>query len=210
MLKLYEEQLQILYEMSMFYYSVKKDFRGNVDKATFFSNPEMVINTFGYYQNDDKTWIAFVTDEERGTEIKRKKVCTEEEAIVYLVELSNSQNFAHYSNTIMEHFEEKQTIIIEHLKAEYGYSEAKANKAIDYLMQIKIIAFEYLYFIENGDYVPDKYASVFSGYTAKRICTETNLTVLGAFNYMIYLHKMPEKALVNLKAGLPVKDVILT
>lgn len=206
-MKHYEEQLQALRETGMFYYGVKKDFQGNIDKSTFFNTPGMIVNTFGYYQNDDETWIVFVTDEERGTEIKRKKLPTEESAVEYLIELFESQNFAHYSNTIMENFEEKEKTIIEYLKTEYGYSEAKAQKAMDYLLQVKIIAFEFSYFIEKGDYVPDKFACTFSGYTAKRISIETDLTVLGAFNYMIYLKRSPDEALSNLKKGLPRRKI---
>lgn len=191
----------------MFYYGVKKDFQGNVDKSTFFSTPGLIINTFGYYRNDEETWIVFVTDDERGTEIKRKKLPTEEAAIEYLIEFCDSQNFAHYSNTVMENFEEKEPTIIEHLKTEYGYSDAKAQKALDYLLQVKIIAFEFSYFVENGNYVPDKYASVFSGYTAKRISTETDLTILGAFNYMVFLKRNPDEALSNLKKGLPKRKI---
>lgn len=203
----YEERFQTFRNTGMFYYGVKKDFRGNVDKSTFFSTPGLIINTFGYYRNDDETWVVFVTDDERGIEIKRKKLSTEEEAIEYLVELCDSQNFAHYSSTVIENFEEKEPIIIEHLKTKYSYSDAKAHKALDYLLQVKIIAFEYFYFIEKGEYVPDKYASVFSGYTAKRISTETDLTILGAFNYMVYLKQNPDEALSNLKKGLPKRKV---
>ena len=202
-MKHYEEQFQMFRKTGMFYYDIKKDFQGNVDKSIFFSNPGLIINTFGYYRNDDETWIVFVTDDERGTVIKRKKLPTEEAAIEYLTELCDSQNFAHYSNTVMENFEEKEPIIIEHLKTEYGYSDAKAQKALEYLLQVKIIAFEFSYFIENGNYVPDKYASVFSGYTAKRISTETDLSILGAFNYMVFLKRNPDEALSNLKKGLP-------
>ena len=78
-----------------------------MDKSTFFSNPGLIVNTFGYYRNDDETWVVFVTDDERGVEIKRKKLPTEADAIEYLVELCDSQNFAHYSNTVIADFEEK-------------------------------------------------------------------------------------------------------
>lgn len=96
----YEEQFQILRKTGMFYYDVKKDFQGKVDKSTFFSIPGLITNTFGYYRNNDETWIVFVTDDERGVEIKRKKLPTEEAAIEYLIELCDSQNFAHYSNIV--------------------------------------------------------------------------------------------------------------
>jgi hypothetical protein len=106
-LKHYEEQFQTFRKTGMFYYGVKKDFRGNVDKSTFFSTPGLIINTFGYYRNDDETWVVFVTDDERGIEIKRKKLSTEEEAIEYLVELFESRNSVHYSkevNKLIEQF----------------------------------------------------------------------------------------------------------
>lgn len=91
-LKHYEEQLQTLRETGMFYYGVKKDFQGNVDKSTFFSIPGLITNMFGYYRDDEETWVVFVTDDERGLEIKRKKLPTEEAAIEYLIELCDSHN----------------------------------------------------------------------------------------------------------------------
>lgn len=199
----YEERFQTLRKAGMFFRGVKKDFKGNVDRTTFFSVPGLVINTFGYYRNGDGTWTVFVTDDERGIETKRRKLSTEKVAIEYLIELCDSQNFAHYSNTVMENFEDKEPIIIKYIKSEYGYSDTKARKTLSYLLQVKAIAFELLHFIENGSFVPDRYASVFSGYTVKRISTETNLTVLGAFNYMVFLKQNPREALSNLEKGLP-------
>ena len=195
----------MLRKTGMFFYGVKKDFKGKVDKTTFFSVPGLVINTFGYYRNGDGTWTVFVTDNERGIETKRRKLSTEKAAIEYLIELCDSQNFAHYSNTVMENFKDKEPIIIEYIKSEYGYSDTKARKTLNYLLQVKAIAFEFLHFIENGSFVPDRYASVFFGYTAKRISTETDLTVLGAFNYMVFLRQNPNEALSNLEKGLPRK-----
>lgn len=201
----YTEQLKFLRETDMFYWGVRKVFRGKVDKSTFFSIPGLIINTFGYYRDDEGTWVAFVTDDERGVILKRWKELSEETAIKSLYELCNRHNFSHYEDIIIEHFEEKHPIIIEHLKTEYGYSDIKAQKALDYLLQAKFIAFEYWYYIENGHFILDEYAEAYSGYTAKRIATETDLTVLGAFNYMVYLKQKPDEALANLKNGLPRK-----
>ena len=206
-MKYYDEQIQTLRESGMFYYGVKKEFRGNVDKSEFFNTPGLIVNTFGYFLNDTDTWIAFVTDDERGVEVKRKKFLSEEECIKYLIDLSESQNFAHYSNTVMDNFDVKKFILVEYLKKEYGYSDAKAEKAIDYLLQVKTIAFEFFYYVEKGEFVPDKFASEFSGYTTKKISAETELTVLGAFNYMVYLKKNPAEALANIKKGLPRRKI---
>ena len=202
-----EEQRMILGKTGMFYFGVKKDFCGKVDKVEFFQSPGMIINRFGYYCQDSQTWIAFVTDNERGTTILRKKLPSEEKTLDYLFELSESHNFAHHSQRTIDSLEDKKNIILSYLQKNYGYSEEKAQNALEYLLQVKVITFEFLYFIENGDYVPDKFASNFSGYTAKRLGVETELTILGGFNYMVYLKRKPKEALENLKKGLPRRKV---
>lgn len=203
----YEEQLKNLREKGMFYYGVKKKFVGKVDDETFFNEPALIINTFGYYHRND-TWSVFITDEERGIENTIADFSNEENAVEYLIELCQNQTFFYCRDKVIKNFEEKEKIIIKHLQAEYGYSLLKAEKAMDYLLQVKVIAFEYSYFIEHGEYVPDKFASNFGGYTAKKIHKETRLTVLGAFNYMVYLKKNREEALLNLKKRLPRRSVI--
>lgn len=44
------------------------------------------------------------------------------------------------------------------------------------------------------------------GYTAEFLSKEYNLSPLGAYNYLVYLIEDPERALADLKAGLPTKD----
>lgn len=203
-LKPYQEQLQRLYSQGMSYWGgVKKSYVGKVDRKRFFNEPGRIVNTFGYYQDDDNTWFAFVTDEERGLQDTREKLSSEEEAIEYLIDLTKRFNFSHYYHLVMDNFADGEKIIINHLKKKYNYSEDKAQKTLSYLLQVKIIAFEYFYLIKHGKYVPDRFAMKISGYTAKRLKQETSLTELGAFNYMVYLKKKPEEALANLKKGLP-------
>jgi hypothetical protein len=43
------------------------------------------------------------------------------------------------------------------------------------------------------------------GHTAESLEQTTCLSVLGAYNYLIYLREKPEDAIKNLKAGLPRK-----
>ena len=128
---------------------------------------------------------------------------SEEEAIEYLIDLTKRFNFSHYYHLVMDNFADGEKIIINHLKKKYNYSEDKAQKTLSYLLQVKIIAFEYFYLIKHGKYVPDRFAMKISGYTAKRLKQETSLSELGAFNYMVYLKRKPEEALANLKKGLP-------
>lgn len=44
------------------------------------------------------------------------------------------------------------------------------------------------------------------GFTAQHLATNYPLSALGAYNYLIYLREMPEKALADLKAGLPTRE----
>ena len=80
----YEEQLKNLREKGMFYYGVKKKFVGKVDDETFFNEPALIINTFGYYHRND-TWSVFITDEERGIENTIADFSNEENAVEYLM-----------------------------------------------------------------------------------------------------------------------------
>lgn len=52
---------------------------------------------------------------------------------------------------------------------------------------------------------PKNRAITVEGYTAQKLIGITRLTVLGAYNYLIYLREDPKTALDNLKKGLPVK-----
>ncbi|MCD8049732.1 MAG: nucleotide exchange factor GrpE [Clostridia bacterium] len=204
-----EKQIKELYERGMVYSENKKIFRGKVDESEFFaSSLSDIINSFGYYlKKESNNWIAFVTDGERGTLDVQKTFPSEEEAVDYLIRLAENWNFVHYSQNIMNNFEQAEPTITEYLKQEYGYSEKQAKEAMDYLLQVKNIAFEFYNYITTGDFLSERFACNFSGYTAKRIKEETPLTLLGSFNYMVYLDRKPEEALANLKKGLPRRQV---
>ena len=42
-------------------------------------------------------------------------------------------------------------------------------------------------------------------FTAQNLATNYPLSALGSYNYLIYLREIPEKALADLKAGLPIR-----
>ena len=43
------------------------------------------------------------------------------------------------------------------------------------------------------------------GYDVKKLCSEFNLSIVGAYNFIIYLREDPQNAIADLKAGLPRK-----
>lgn len=203
----YEQMQEKLLLEGMHYAGSKKRYCGKVQKDTYFSIPGLIINTFGYYQDCGGNWVVFVTDDDRGIEDTNRICRSEEEAIQTVYELAESYNFSNLTSQILDNFGEKIPSLITYLNREYDYTASKAQKAIDYLLQEKYIAFEFLYYVEHGEFVPDCFACNFSGYTAKDIYHETELTILGAFNYMVYLKKKPHEAVNNLKKGLPMRKV---
>ena len=60
--------------------------------------------------------------------------------------------------------------------------------------------------IQSGRFVPESEHPVsVEGYTAKHLMDATTLSAVGAYNYLISLRRNPQKALENLKKGLPRK-----
>lgn len=203
----FEQRLKFLCEIGMYYGDIHKVCLGKVQICSESTNTNIGINTCGYYQNIDNSWIVFVTDDERGVEIERYRYDSEERAIAELIELAEYYNFVHIREEVVNEFDSKKQTIVDYLIAKYDYSEAKAERAFSYLLQNKTIAFEFVYYIEHQQFVPDKYATKYSEYTAKILSEHADLTLLGAFNYMVYLKKNPSEAVANLKKGLPRRKI---
>ena len=91
------------------------------------------------------------------------------------------------------------------LKEKYDMDEYEARETWNYLCQDFAVLNEFKYYVLNGEFVPDSVCVKRSNYSAKQIYEMTNLKVIGAFNYLIYLYNNPQKALADLKAGLPKK-----
>ena len=91
------------------------------------------------------------------------------------------------------------------LKEKYGMDEHEARETWDYLCQDFEVLNEFKYYVLNGEFIPDSVCVRRHNYSAKQIYETAHLEVIGAFNYLIYLYKNPEKALADLKAGLPKK-----
>lgn len=192
-----------LKECGMVYSGSVKSYVGNITPNKDSDKISHSTDTFGYYQHPDGIWVVFVTDSERGVEIESYTCDSDDEAFNKVFNLAKIYNFIDTCEKTIANFEEKEPVILSYLMKEYNYSEKKAEKALEYLKQNKYVVFEFLYYIENGVFVPEKFATEYYGYTVEKLSQLDNLTILGAFNYMIYLQKKPEEALANIKKGLP-------
>lgn len=98
----------------------------------------------------------------------------------------------------------RNSLIKDYLCTVSDYSEKRLNSIITKLIAHKDIYFEFYDFVLYEQFPED--AIVVEGLSAQQLAANYPLSPLGAYNYLIYLREMPEKALADLKAGLPTKD----
>lgn len=96
--------------------------------------------------------------------------------------------------------------IMEYLLHHVNQSQTRAEKTYDKLSQHEDIRSEFYQYIMEETF-PQK-AICIEGFTAEYLANNYPLSPLGAYNYLIYLREMPDKALADLKAGLPTKDSV--
>jgi len=122
--------------------------------------------------------------------------------------ISKSEFIELYTRTVLDIYPNNQErkvpkdVIINYLISKNKMNMNEAGKVIAKLETHKDLLFEFFEVIETDEFV-DKNAIEVEGYTAKRIKETTYLTVLGAYNYLIYLRNNPKEALADLKKGLP-------
>lgn len=202
-----EQQLQELETEGFYYEGHKKNYVGKIQLPEDGSWTGKA-NVIGYFRNTDGTYDVFITDSERGLAEKNIECISEEDAIEKMLEFVRKINHINLCKSVLRNYSKKEPLIMTYLNQEYGYSVEKAWKVIGYLKQVEYIAFEFVYYVERREFVPDQYATLFSGYTAKRLNKEKNMTILDAFVYMVYLKKNPVEALENLKKDTPCREFI--
>ncbi|MBO4847134.1 MAG: hypothetical protein J5525_12690 [Lachnospiraceae bacterium] len=99
----------------------------------------------------------------------------------------------------------EQKVVFDFLRKTYGMEEWELKKTWDYLMSDFRVLTEVKYYVLNNSFVPEEDAYIVKGYSAQMIYEATYLEAIGAYNYLIYLRNNPQKALADLKAGLPRK-----
>ena len=102
----------------------------------------------------------------------------------------------------------RYSLIRDYLLTFDKYNEDRIIEIIEKLKKYGDIFFEFYDFVLYENFPTEDRIEV-EGYTAEKLYNTTMLNPLGAYNYLIYLRDNPEEALAYLKAGLPVKDVIV-
>ena len=91
------------------------------------------------------------------------------------------------------------------LKTEFRMSEKRSVLSIQKLLTHKDIYDEFVLVALSGKYAKESSAVSVEGYTAESLNSNYPLSLLGAYNYLIYLRESPKEALEDLKKGLPRK-----
>jgi hypothetical protein len=97
----------------------------------------------------------------------------------------------------------KTDVISTYLRDVAGYTEKNLAMALEKLSRHEDIAEELAVAIEAGDFPED--AIVVEGHTARKLSDTTYLSLIGVYNYLIYLRDKPTEALAALSKGLPRK-----
>lgn len=98
---------------------------------------------------------------------------------------------------------QNERVIKEYLKSNMNLSEKRISQEYAGLKVHSDIECEFAFYIENGwDSKKADWISI-EGFTAQELHKKYPLSVLGAYNYLIYLREEPEEALELLRKGLP-------
>lgn len=93
--------------------------------------------------------------------------------------------------------------ILNILKNRYNMSEKRAALTIHDFIEYEDIYKEFTTVITSGRYAEPSSAVNIEGYTAELLVFKYPLSLVGAYDYLIYLRESPEKALKELKKSLP-------
>ena len=94
--------------------------------------------------------------------------------------------------------------IHDYMQYECGMSEKRIEANIRQFDSHSDIKYEFYEYIMTEKFPVNSAVSEF-GYTAEKLNNETYISILGAYNFLIYLREEPDAALTDLKEGLPRK-----
>lgn len=87
----------------------------------------------------------------------------------------------------------------------FGMTEKRAVMAIQKLQTHEDIFDEFVSVVFSEQRVENSNAIKVEGFTAEKLNSDYPLSLLGAYNYLIYLRESPKEALEDLRKGLPRK-----
>ena len=154
----------------------------------------------GVIRKNDR-YVYLETDQERGYISVVKEFENKESLEQYICNrFTIIANASRDSNS-------KEEMAVRFVQQKYKYSEKQSRRMVAQIAKHKEIFEEFFNYARVGRFCKkDKSQTQVHGYTAEFLSKEYNLSPLGAYNYLVYLIEDHERALADLKAGLPTKD----
>lgn len=147
----------------------------------------------------DGVWKYVETDSERGYVSCLKVFENENQAAQYAKERLTLIRLASKNNS-------EEAMLCRYIMQKYGYSEKRAKAMVSKMVLYPDIFEEFFHYACVGKFQKeDRTQTVVYGYTAEKLNREYDLSPLGAYNYLVYLKEEPQRALKDLKDGLPRK-----
>ena len=138
-------------------------------------------------------------DSERGNVVDVKAFDEESDAAEYAKETLNRRYLATKGNS-------KEEMLCRYIQQKYGYSEKRSRVMVDQMLPYSDIFEEFFNYSRVEKFRKKDESQVeICGYTAEVLNRDFNLSPLGAYNFLVYLKEEPERAIADLKAGLPRK-----
>ena len=193
-------------ELLEWYYSIYSEKMPKYIDVSDAKNSQICIN--GEWKNEIYSWGIICsgdiwkyveTDAERGYVFDLKLFESEIEAVEYAKDILNKKYLATKGNS-------KEDMLCRYIQQKYGYSDKRAKNMVYQMSLYDDIFEEFFNYARIGKFCKkDKSQTEICGYTAEKLHYEYNLSPLGAYNYLVYLKEEPDRAIADLKAGLPRK-----
>jgi hypothetical protein len=193
-------------ELLIWYKSVYSEMMPKFIEVNDANDSQIYFN--GKWQNSFFSWSLFAvgndwkyveTDSDRGYVIDLKAFSTEAKAVEYALNTLNRRYLATKGSS-------KEEMLTRYIQQKYGYTEKRADSMICQMKKYEDVFEEFYNYARTGKFCKrDKSQVEVHGYTAEVLNRDYNLSPLGAYNYLVYLIEEPEKAIADLKAGLPRK-----
>ena len=100
----------------------------------------------------------------------------------------------------------KEEMLCRYIQQKYGCSEKRSRAMVSRMLPYNDIFEDFFNYACVGKFRKKDESQVeICGYTAEVLNRDFNLSPLGAYNFLVYLKEEPERAIADLKAGLPRK-----
>lgn len=183
-----KEKQQKLLRMKLYRGEKERLCCGKIVVESFTGQMQFPKNAFGYYEESPTKWVGFITNY-KGEALFQIIAESEEKVIDRLIEVIKDYNYLFLLDSIENGLDESNQLIS---KCFPDFNSSSAGYHNDFLQEIGAhppLMLELLYYNWFHDFVPDEYACIYDGHTARIFVEDWDFSISEAFHQMILLRK---------------------